>query len=228
MCIKLEGSSVHHLLRVMRIKPGAPLILFDGRGGEYEARVETIARHSASVQILSHHAVERESPLQITLLQGVARGDRMDFSIGKAVELGVSRIQPLLLDHSQGMDAQRLGRKLEHWRAVAQSAAEQCGRTRLPPLLEPLSLDAWLAAADGHDLKLALHPGAGCAMHRLPAPESLALLIGPEGGLSEQEVETVQAAGFQLLGLGPRILRTETAAIAAIGLCQAQWGDLHS
>ncbi|MDX1497187.1 MAG: 16S rRNA (uracil(1498)-N(3))-methyltransferase, partial [Salinisphaeraceae bacterium] len=172
-------------------------------------------------------STQRESPLQITLLQAVVRAERMDLSIGKAVELGVYAIQPLMLTRSQGMKTTQLQRKEKHWQAVAQSAAEQSGRTIRPDVYSTCSLTDWLAKQSAYDLKLLLHPGLDRAKPDVEAtPRSLALLIGPEGGLSDEEVSLAQSAGFQGLTLGPRILRTETAAMAAITACQLQWGDL--
>ena len=226
--ILLDGSVAHHLLRVLRMQPGMPLILFDGQGGEYSAHIQAADKHSLNVDIDQHHAIERESSLRITLLQGVARGERMDYSIGKAVELGVTDIQPLMLERSQGLDNKRLARKQAHWQAIAQSAAEQSGRTMVPEVAEARRLEEWQAQGAHFDLKLVLHPGTEPALATADQAVSVALLVGPEGGLTESEVEIAVATGFKPLSLGPRILRTETAGIAALSILQARWGDLLS
>lgn len=224
--LQLEDGAAHHLLRVLRIQPNAPLVLFNGEGGEYTARVITASRQSLEVAIDQHQQADRESSLQLTLLQGIARGDHMDYCISKAVELGVTQIQPLRLARSQGMPVDRLAKKQAHWQAIAQSAAEQSGRTLLPQVAGATTLPSWLQASQHFDIRLLLHPGTSESLRQLPQARTIALLVGPEGGLDQAEVDMAVAAGFTTVSLGPRILRTETAAIAALTLLQAQCGDL--
>ncbi len=223
--LMIEGSVAHHLLRVLRTQIGMPLIVFDGLGGEYAAQVIATERQAITVRVDEKHSINRESSLQITLLQGVARGERMDYSIGKAVELGVTHIQPLMLARSQGLDTKRLVRKQQHWQAIAQSAAEQSGRTVVPSVASVDRLDHWLRLGKSYDLKLVLHPGSEQPLSNADRPGSIALLVGPEGGLSEAEVAMASESGFLPLSLGPRILRTETAGMAALAVLQAYWGD---
>ncbi len=220
----LAGEAAHHLLNVLRIRPGAPLILFNGGGGEFEASVAQLGKRDLTVRVGRRQPAQRESPLAITLAQAVSRGERMDYAIQKAMELGVAAIQPLATEHSLRLDGERAGKKLAHWQAVAQSAAEQSGRERLPPVLPLLPLAEWLPRA-GDGLKLALHP-AGAPLKSLQRSPGLTLLVGPEGGLSEQDIRHCAAAGFQTLSLGPRILRTESAGAAALAAIQTLWGDL--
>ena len=181
------------------------------------------------VRIDQHHPVDRESRLDVTLAQCVSKGDRMDYTIQKAVELGVSRIAPLLSERSVvKLDAERWDKKLEHWQGVIASACEQSGRVRLPTLLPVQKLGAWLAepTTESTMLKLTLAPTASAALRDLPSPAAACLLIGPEGGLSDGEIAHSAQAGFVGLRLGPRVLRTETAGVAALAAMQALWGDL--
>ena len=229
----LPPESSTHLLRVLRLRPGSALTLFNGRGGEHEARLAGPAAGSrARLQIGEHRAIERESPLQLTLLQGIARGERMDLIVQKATELGVQRIVPVRCEFSVvRLDAAKLPLRLGHWRAVAIAACEQCGRNRLPQLDPPLDLAAACAAmsaAEGEPagIRLMLHPGAGESLAALAAgARSVALLVGPEGGLSEAEQRLALQSGFRACGLGPRVLRTETAPLAALAALQALAGD---
>lgn len=225
--IELTESQTHHLQRVLRIKPGAALILFDGSEFEYPAEAEHVDRHQVVVRTAEPNQTRRESPLPIRLLQAIIRNERMDLCIGKAVELGVAQIQPLMLERSQGMDKQRLARKQQHWRGLVQSATEQCGRTRLPAVADACQLSEVLTPADTGELRLILHPRLPARSLPRLAPTSVSLLVGPEGGLTETELHMAEAAGYTGLSLGPRILRTETATIAALTLLQARWGDLQ-
>ena len=222
-----EGAS-RHLLRVLRLKPGAELRLFDGRGREHRARLAPGGPKSATARVLDACDALAESSLRIVLMQGVGRGDRMDLAIQKATELGVATIVPVLSARSVvRLTGDRTGRRLAHWQAVAISACEQCGRASVPEILAPASLDAALAALPGDAIRLLPDPGAAEAFVDLPPPDAaLALLIGPEGGLEAAERRAAVAAGFRPVRLGPRILRTETAAIAAVTLAQGLWGDL--
>jgi 16S rRNA (uracil1498-N3)-methyltransferase len=228
--LELTGSAAAHLARVLRLSAGDELTLFNGRGGEFAARIAALSAASVRVTVQGHAALERESPLALTLAQGISRADRMDLVVQKATELGVRRLIPLACARSVvRLDAAQAARKLAHWRKVAIAACEQCGRNRLPELAPPLPLGAFLAAQAHEDpgqLRLLLAP-AGAARPALPkAVSGASLLIGPEGGLSAEEQAAALAAGFVALRLGPRILRTETAALTACALLQREFGDL--
>jgi 16S rRNA (uracil1498-N3)-methyltransferase len=223
-----------HLTRVLRLPAGAAVTLFNDRGGEYDARLTGAERSRVRLEIGAHHAIERESPLALTLFQGIARGERMDLIVQKATELGVRRIVPLRCEFSVvRLDAGKREQRRAHWRAVAIAACEQCGRNRLPQVDPPLDLAAAcaaLAAEDSEDgkLRLMLQPGAGQSLVALAnGVRGAVLLVGPEGGFSESEERVAQQAGFQGCGLGPRVLRTETAPLAALAALQALAGDLR-
>lgn len=231
--LPLPAAQSAHLLRVLRLRPGAALTLFNGRGGEYAAELVAGGAGRATVRIGAYCAVERESPLRVTLLQGITRGERMDLIIQKATELGVTAIVPLSCEFSVvRLAAQAQARRREHWQAVAISACEQCGRNRPPRVHDICQLEAAGAAiaAGGEALRLMLVPGAAAALASLVSRErrSAALLVGPEGGLSEREQGLAQQAGFQACTLGPRILRTETAPLAALAALQVLAGDLDT
>lgn len=216
-----------HLTRVLRLDVGAPVTLFDGHGGEYQATLERDGRNWWA-KVGAHDPVERESPLAITLLQGVARGERMDLIIQKATELGVARIVPVLTERSVvKIGAEQRARKQEHWRAVAVAACEQSGRNRVPEFADAQSLGdaiATLPSAGARCLLAvdAVEPLAGAVRGGV---RSAALLIGPEGGLADSEQRFAAANGFKGYLLGPRILRTETAGLAALAVLQTLAGD---
>ncbi len=226
--IDLPAQAGEHLVRVLRLERGHPLVLFNGDGGEYAATITALARRGVTVQVGERRAdADRESPLRLVLAQGIARGDKMDWVLQKATELGVSRIAPVVTERTEvKLDAERADRRLQHWRGVVASACEQCGRARLPQIEEPRALADFLAAskAEGH-LILALEPEGEHSLSALPAFERLTLVIGPEGGLSPRDLGQLRAAGAKGLRLGPRILRTETAGIAALAALQALRGD---
>ncbi|MGH8320323.1 MAG: 16S rRNA (uracil(1498)-N(3))-methyltransferase [Gammaproteobacteria bacterium] len=227
--VLLEAASSKHLLSVLRLKPGASLVLFDGSGHEYDARLESTENRKARVRTGSERTNYGESPLHITLAQGISRGERMDFTIQKAVELGVAEIIPLLTERSVvRLDEKQAARKREHWQQLVIAACEQSGRVRVPPVCAPAPLDSLFSANQPHDLKLLLEPDTDSAISGLspPVKNQILLLVGPEGGLSEAERDAASRAGFQGVRLGPRILRTETAALVALSLLQARWGDL--
>lgn len=226
--IALDETGLAHAVRVLRLRPGAELILFDGRGGEYPAVLERTERRSATVRIDRHEPVERESPLHVTLVQGLSRGERMDYTLQKAVELGVTAIRPVLCERSPPSgDAGRLHKRWLHWRGVLISACEQCGRNTPPELAELQPLTDWPGYADRDGSSLLLDPQADTGLHALPRPPGpITLLVGPEGGLSDAEQARARQAGFQGVQLGPRVLRTETAGMAALAVLQARWGDL--
>lgn len=227
--VKLEGSAASHITRVLRLRVGAALILFDGAGGEYEASIDKAHGGEVIVAVGAQQAIERESPLGLTLAQGVSRGERMDLVVQKATELGVSRLVPVLTERSVvRLTAQQSDRKVNHWRAIAVAACEQCGRNRLPAVAAPLALRDFLKADAGasSDTRLLLSPVGTAALNDVPRPTGgVTVLIGPEGGLTDEEEHAAVTSGFTALRLGPRVLRTETAAIAALALLQRQFGD---
>lgn len=225
----LEESASTHVLRVLRLRAGAELRLFDGSGDEYEAILIGSAGGRAQVRIGRRHARDVESPLAITLAQGISRGERMDLTLQKSVELGVQRIVPVVSAHTQvRLSGERLERRHHHWQGVIASACEQCGRTRLPELLPVVTLDQWLDGPGPEGLRLVLDHRADRHLRSLPHPDTaVTLLIGPEGGLEEGEISAAERrAGYIPLGLGPRILRTETAGLAALAALQTLWGDM--
>ena len=226
--VTLPEGAAGHLTRVLRLGEGDPCILFDGRGGEYPARIASVSKRAVVVETGAHDPVERESPLRVLLLQGLARGERMDLIVQKATELGVAALRPVHTLHSGvKLDERQAERKLEHWRAVAIGACEQCQRNRVPEILPPLSLDAALQAApQGERFTLSLANDMRPTAVANAADTWITLLIGPEGGLADAEEQLAAAAGFAPLSLGPRVLRTETAAIAALAVLGALRGDL--
>jgi len=226
--IALVGNAASHVTRVLRLRVGQVLTLFNGRGGEHAASIDKAHGGEVTVSVGEHAAIERESPFPVTLAQGISRGERMDLVVQKATELGVSRLVPLLTERSVvRLDAQQADRKFNHWRAVAIAACEQCGRNRLPDVALPTQFRDFLRQAPEGGTRLLLSPEATRRIEDVPRPERGAtVLIGPEGGLSEEEQQDAQASGFTAVRLGPRILRTETAAIAAITLLQREFGDL--
>jgi 16S rRNA (uracil1498-N3)-methyltransferase len=226
--VTLEGSAASHLTRVLRLRAGETLTLFNGMGGEFAASIDKAHGGQVTVRVGEHRPRERESPLTLTLAQGVSRGERMDLVVQKATELGVSRLVPVLTERSVvRLDARQAERKLSHWRAIAAGACEQSGRNRLPELAPPLPLWEFLQQAHGGAVRLLLSPAASSKIDELPRPLARAtVLIGPEGGLAQAEHEAATASGFMAVCLGPRVLRTETAAIAALTLLQHEFGDL--
>jgi 16S rRNA (uracil1498-N3)-methyltransferase len=227
--VELPVQAGEHIARVLRLDRGHPLRLFDGSGDEYAAELASLAKRSVTAKVLaSATAEDRESPLRITLAQGIARGEKMDWILQKATELGVARIVPIVTDRTEvKLDAERAERRVAHWEAVVASACEQCGRTRLPDVSEPMKLSDWAASLDDSaGLRLALDPHGDVSARDLPECERATLAVGPEGGLSEHDLVTLHEAGFRGLRLGPRILRTETAGLAALAVMQALLGDL--
>ncbi len=227
MRVTLQGSAAGHLTRVLRLRVGEALTVFNGAGGEYAASIEHAHAGRVAVAIGELRAIERESPLTLTLAQGVSRGERMDLVVQKATELGVSGLAPVLAERSVvRLTAQQAERRLNHWRAIAIAACEQSGRNRLPAIASPVPLRDFLRTSDG-SMRLLLSPAATATLADLPRLVSaVTVLIGPEGGLAEAEQEAAVAAGFRPVRLGPRVLRTETAAIAALTLLQREFGDL--
>lgn len=224
--LTLDDECAHYLRTVLRLRRGAELVVFNGRGGEYPATVAEAHRDGVSIELGAQVAVERESNLQTHLGLGISRSERMDLAIQKAVELGVSRLTPLITERCVvHLDEDRKAQRLRHWEGVVRSACEQCGRNRLPVVMEPVELDTWIGSQQG--LRLILHPHGGANLRDLQPPAgTVTLLAGPEGGFSEMESTLAIEAGFTPLRLGPRVLRTETAALAALASIQTVWGDL--
>lgn len=226
--VVLGRSAARHAAAVLRLKPGATVRVFDGRGGEYRARLIAAGRGSVQVELVEPFPGVAESPLPIVLALGVSRGDRMDLAVRKSVELGVARIVPLWMARGAVRPAPRkIGERLSRWRRIAEGACEQCGRSTVPAFESPRPLEEWLERRprDGAALRLASDRGRAFAL--LPAPEPpLTLLVGPEGGLDPCEAEQADRRGFVAARLGPRVLRTETAAVAAVAAAQLLWGDL--
>lgn len=225
--VELPQEVAHHALRVLRLRLGATIMLFDGSGGEYRACLLDGGRR-ATVQIESFDPVERESPLAVTLAQALPSGDKMDWIIEKAVELGVSAIVPLIAERSVvRLAGERAEKRTAHLRGVARAACGQCGRNIVPAVEAIVSLSEFLAAGVSTDaMRLVLSPGGAGRLAELAPPEQgVALLVGPEGGWSDAEMAAIRYCGWSELTLGPRILRTETAGPAALAALQACWGD---
>ena len=226
--IAVPAAAAHHLARVLRAEVGDDVVVFNG-GAEFTAAITRIDRNSVTVKLGPGAAVDRESPLTCTLVQAVSSGERMDITLQKAVELGVKAVQPLFTERSiVRLDAERSGKRVAHWRQVLVSACEQCGRNVVPALAAPLAFTDWLgqlAPAEPGEARLLLSPHANARLAELPRPEAVMLLAGPEGGLSDAESALAQRYGFTALRLGPRVLRTETAALAALAAMNALWGD---
>ena len=227
--IRLDAEVSHHLTRVLRLKPGAGLRVFDGTGAEFEATLISATRRGARLAVERHVAIDNESGLRVTLAQGISRGERMDLVMQKATELGVAHIVPLLTERSVvRLTAERSARRAAHWRRIVISACEQAGRNRLPSVDQPLAFDAWLDKLPVSGTRLCLRPGAGRRVRDIEAPSDnqAVIAIGPEGGLSPREHELLETEGFIPVSLGPRILRTETAALTVLAALQSYWGDL--
>lgn len=228
--VALPEAVANHLLRVLRLSVGDALIVFNGDGFDYHATLATAERRSAQIQVQSRSAASGESPLSITLGQGIARGDKMDWVLQKATELGVAAIAPLRTQWTEvRLTAERAERRHQHWHGVIAAACEQCGRAVLPALNETSELSNWAANAPSNALRFLLDPDAEHTLRSCPPPQPgqpVWLAVGPEGGLSEYDIATLRAAGFSGLRLGPRVLRTETAGLAVIAAMQALWGDL--
>ncbi len=227
--LDLEGNSARYVGRVLRLSPHDELTLFDGLGGEYQATIVSMDRNKVRVAIGEHVERDIESPLAIHLLQGISRGERMDFVMQKATELGVQKITPLITDHSVvKLAPKRANKRLQHWRGIAASACEQSGRNIVPGISSPQPLRTWLGEnMDTAGTRLILKPDdAGSFKSIGDAVQEVVLLIGPEGGFSDSEYEMVAVIGFRAIGFGKRILRTETAAVAALAALQTLYGDL--
>ncbi len=224
--VELEPGPSQHLSRALRMQEGSELVVFDGRGGEYPAVIASLGKKRVTVSTGAHRQQEAESPLQVQLGIAVSRGERMDWVVQKATELGVSRISPLFSERTEvRLKGERAHKKVTHWQQIAISACEQCGRNRVPEVLPLQTVENWLPETRA-DLKLVLHHRAD-DIGAAGTPQSLALLVGPEGGLSATEIAAAEQQGFQSLKLGERVLRTETAPLAALAILQARWGDMR-
>lgn len=224
----LTGDQHHYLARVLRLKAGSALTVFDGNGGEYAAVIEEVQRGSSALRTGEFRDTDNESPLSLRLAQGIGRGERTDIAIQKAVELGVTSIVPLLTQRGVvRLDPKRAARRLAHWQGIVVHACQQCGRNRIPPLHPVVPLREWLRdyRSDGPDLMLDPETTGGIGELEYDGG-TITLLVGPEGGWDSTERDAASAAGFRGVSLGPRILRTETAAIAAVTAVQSRWGDL--
>lgn len=232
--VVLDHDNSHHAAQVLRLRTGDQVTLFNGAGGEFSGRLTHIGKSQCQVQISSFHDIERESSLSIQLAQAVCSNEKMDWIIQKAVELGVTQIQPLLTQRSiVRLSGERAEKRQQHWQRIIISACQQCGRNTIPQLLPLTTLTGWLEqkinkpiSPDSHDLILS--PDASLRLAQLPAPresENTTILVGPEGGFTVEESEAASFAKFSAVRLGKRILRTETAALAAIAAMQSYWGD---
>jgi len=225
--IALPDEVAHHAVRVTRLAAGDALVLFDGVGGEYAARLAAIDKRGARVCIDAFDPVERESPLAVTLHLAIIANDAMDFAVRKAVELGARTIVPVVTARSAPLPAgERTARRLAHWRQIAVAACEQCGRNRIPAIELPQPL-AGARFAEGQPVYACTPAGGRTPAAHAPLPQACAVVVGPEGGLTDAELAGLLAGGAIPLALGPRILRAETAAVAALVLLQARWGDLR-
>ena len=225
--LALPERAANHLARVLRLREGDACVLFNGDGHDYDARITALGKREARAEVVAARRIENESPLRITLLQGIARGEKMDWILQKATELGIARILPASSDRSEvKLDAQRADKRLAHWRGIVVSACEQSGRATVPDVAAPQSLAQAAAMREGRGF--ILDPFAEASLSSLQGVERLActIAIGPEGGWSPRDREQLVAAGYEGLRLGPRVLRTETAGIAAISALQALCGDL--
>lgn len=227
---QVRGTEFRHLQRVLRLREGDHVTLFDDTGTEHSGIVMSFSPRVAAVRVTASHVPHRESPLALTLYQGIPKGRKMDLVVEKATELGVHAIAPFTSAFSLGAGAGAAAKR-ERWERIAVSAAKQCGRTRVPAIGAPTPFVEVVAAARGHDVRLLFFEGAGTvAFDAVPRPErppaSVAVVVGPEGGFSRDEVDAARDADFAIVDLGPRILRTETAALIVVALAQARWGDL--
>ncbi|MGL5007102.1 MAG: 16S rRNA (uracil(1498)-N(3))-methyltransferase [Plesiomonas sp.] len=226
--VALSDDAANHVGRVLRMRVGDPLALFDGSNQVFSASITENSKKQVQVNITAQHIDDRESPLQLHLGQVISRGEKMEFTIQKSVELGVNVITPLISERcGVKLDAERMEKKIQQWQKIAIAACEQCGRNTVPLIRPLMKLEQWCAEEDG-SLKLNLHPRARYSINTLPTlpPAGIRLLIGPEGGLSAEEIEMTETYHFTETLLGPRVLRTETAALTAITALQVRFGDL--
>lgn len=223
--LALSESQSHYLSKVLRMQAGRELILFNGEGGEYSAEIAAVHKKHVDVSVKDFSPENRQSHLQLELAIGVSRGERMDWVLQKATELGVTKITPLMTDRTEvKLGGERADKKMEHWQQILISACEQCQRNLLPELSEPRNFSEWIDECNA-ELKFVLHHRDNKGLPQNKSTQSVALLIGPEGGLDDDEIAQAITQKFSPLTLGPRVLRTETAPVAAISLVQYLWGD---
>lgn len=223
--VSLDEQTSHYLGKVLRMQAGRELIVFDGRGGEYPATIESISKKSVVINTGAHNPTDNQSPLHTHLAIGISRGERWDFVLQKATELGVSEITPLFTERCEvKLSGDRLEKKLGHWQSILVSAAEQCQRNILPIINNPQNYSAFISTEPA-GLGLVLHHRSDCKITDYTTPKSCTLLVGPEGGLNDDEIDQALNAGYHALTLGPRVLRTETAPLAALSVVQTLWGD---
>lgn len=223
----LPEAQSHYIGRVLRLAKGDAVQLFDGSGQEFAGSLLEVGKKSVTVELDDQWEGQSPSSLAIHLGQGLSRGERMDWAIQKATELGAAQITPLFTERCEvRLNDERSDKRMAHWQQIIISACEQCGRSVLPVLNPPRQLADWLTSLDD-PLRLVLHPDSPAALQQHPRPESLALLIGPEGGLSESEVQLARQHAFHATRLGPRVLRTETAPVVALSVAQLLWGDFQ-
>jgi 16S rRNA (uracil1498-N3)-methyltransferase len=227
--VALPSAGGYHVARVLRMREGAPLRVFDGNGSEFQAEIVRVEGDAVTVELSTQSNTAAESPLRINLIQGISRGERMDWTLQKATELGVSAIAPVMTSRSVvRLDSKQIEKKHAHWRAIVIGACEQCGRSRLPTVSAAMSLRDYFANVRKDGMRLVLSPAAPGSLAGIASlPSKVDLLIGPEGGLEDDELVAAQKAGFMPVRLGPRVLRTETAAVVALSVMQALWGDLQ-
>ena len=227
--LTLPEAAANHVARVLRLRSGAPLVVFDGSGHDFRCEIVAVEGDRVRVAVGEKTAGLRDSPLRITLVQAVSRGERMDWTLQKATELGVRCIVPVLSARSVvRLDEQQAERKLRHWRAIVAGACEQSGRSTLPELRAPVEFGRFLAESPREGTRLVLSPAGPASLAGLASTAArVELLIGPEGGLHDAEIDAATRAGFSAVRLGPRVLRTETAGIVALAVLQAMWGDLQ-
>lgn len=223
--IILDAEESHHLVRVLRLLPGATVFAFDGKGTEYECQVERIHKTAVELKVIARLSNEMESPLQLTLGQALIKGDKFDWVIQKATELGTTRIVPLITEHSEIRKSDNWENRLQRWRRIALEATKQCGRRKLLEISEIQTFDQF-CIRETEGVKLLFAERSGKRLHELSPCDSVSLAIGPEGGWSDTELKLSESHGFQPVSLGARILRAETAAIAAVTSIQFLWGDL--
>lgn len=224
--VSLDAGAARHLTTVLRVKPGQPVTLFNGKGGEYRGVVTDCSGKTLITKPVEFIADDRESHLQVILGIGLSRGERMDWAVQKATELGVTVIAPLFTERTEvKLNGERADKRRRHWRQVIISACEQSGRNRLPEILPPQPLASWLSEQSGTHKFVLHHRSDQSLSAEAPADGRTTLLIGPEGGLSEDEVAQAVSCKFRPLTLGPRVMRTETAPVAAISILQMFWGD---
>lgn len=225
--LSLADELAHYIGRVLRLAPGAPVQIFNGSGQEWPGEVLEVSKRQVNLRLAAAIPGMPESPLQVHLGQAMSRGERMDWAIQKAVELGVDEITPLFTERCEvKLQGERADKRQAHWQQIAVSACEQCGRSVVPRVNAPIALAHWLDGLEC-ELKLVLHHRSEQNLQALAAPASLGLLIGPEGGLSADEISLAQTSGFLPARFGPRVLRTETAPVVALTLAQQWWGDLR-